>query len=40
VLYRGRDAKAPLRTFSYSIHYLAGIFGALLIDHYFPLMVY
>jgi protoheme IX farnesyltransferase len=40
VLYRGRDAKAPLRTFSYSIHYLVGIFGALLIDHYFPLMVY
>ncbi len=40
VLYRGRDPKAPLRTFSYSIHYLAGIFGALLIDHYFPLMVY
>ncbi|MDX1513426.1 MAG: heme o synthase [Gammaproteobacteria bacterium] len=39
VLYRGRDERAPLRTFSYSIQYLTGIFAALLIDHYFPLMV-
>jgi len=39
VLYRGRDERAPLRTFAYSIQYLTGIFAALLIDHYFPLIV-
>lgn len=38
VLYRGQDKGAPWRTFTYSIHYLTGIFAALLIDHYFPLM--
>jgi len=33
-LYRRRDAHLPMRTFGYSIHYLLGIFGALLLDHY------
>ena len=37
-LYRGRDKGAPYRTFKYSIHYLSGIFAALLIDHYFPIL--
>ncbi len=39
VLYRGRDRRAPYRTFKYSIHYLSGLFAALLIDHYFPILV-
>lgn len=39
VLYRGRDKRAPYRTFKYSIHYLSGLFAALLIDHYFPILV-
>lgn len=38
VLYRGRDDKAPFRTFRYSIHYLSTLFAALLIDHYFPVV--
>ncbi|MCY4222323.1 MAG: heme o synthase [Thiotrichales bacterium] len=33
-LYRRRDKRLPMRTFGYSIHYLLGIFGALLLDHY------
>ena len=28
------DDRLPMRTFAYSIWYLAGIFTALLIDHY------
>ncbi|HSS64651.1 MAG TPA: heme o synthase, partial [Gammaproteobacteria bacterium] len=39
VLYRGQDERAPYRTFKYSIHYLSGLFAALLIDHYFPVLV-
>ncbi len=39
VLYRGRDKRAPYRTFKYSIHYLSGLFAALLSDHYFPILV-
>ncbi len=39
VLYRGDDKRAPYRTFKYSIHYLSGLFAALLIDHYFPIFV-
>ncbi len=39
VLYRGADTRAPYRTFKYSIHYLSGLFAALLIDHYFPILV-
>jgi protoheme IX farnesyltransferase len=38
-LYRGEDKRAPYRTFKYSIHYLSGLFAALLIDHYFPILV-
>jgi protoheme IX farnesyltransferase len=34
VLYLGRDARAPMRTFGYSIWYLAGLFAFLLVDHY------
>ena len=33
-LYRRRDTGLPMRTFGYSIYYLAGIFAGLLIDHY------
>jgi len=33
-LYRRRDERLPMRTFGYSIHYLLGIFGGLLVDHY------
>jgi protoheme IX farnesyltransferase len=39
VLYRGEDERAPYRTFKYSIHYLSGLFAALLIDHYFPILL-
>ncbi|MDX1527695.1 MAG: heme o synthase [Gammaproteobacteria bacterium] len=39
VLYRGRDRRAPWRTFKYSIHYLSGLFAALLIDHYYPILM-
>ncbi len=39
VLYRGEDRRAPYRTFKYSIHYLSGLFAALLIDHYFPILI-
>ncbi|MBT3425461.1 MAG: protoheme IX farnesyltransferase [Gammaproteobacteria bacterium] len=34
VMYIGKNARAPLETFRYSIVYLAGLFGALLVDHY------
>ncbi len=34
-LYRRRDdARLPMRTFAYSIYYLAGLFAFLLLDHY------
>ncbi|NIR28533.1 MAG: protoheme IX farnesyltransferase [Gammaproteobacteria bacterium] len=34
-LYRRRDdPRLPMRTFAYSIYYLAGLFGFLLLDHY------
>jgi len=36
-LFRNRDNSLPMRTFKYSIWYLAGIFACLLIDHYFPI---
>jgi protoheme IX farnesyltransferase len=39
VLHRGEDERAPYRTFRYSIHYLSGLFAALLIDHYFPILL-
>ena len=32
------DPGRPLRTFVYSIHYLMGIFGILLVDHYLPML--
>jgi len=32
---RNRDPRAPIETFRYSIVYLAALFAALLIDHYF-----
>jgi len=34
-----RDERLPMRTFSFSITYLALLFAALLIDHYFPIGV-
>jgi protoheme IX farnesyltransferase len=34
VMYLGKNPRAPLKTFRYSIIYLTGLFGALLIDHY------
>lgn len=36
MMYRGEDQTLPMRTFRYSIYYLAGIFSALLVDHYVP----
>ena len=33
-LLQGRDNRQPMRTFTYSIWYLMGIFSALLVDHY------
>ncbi len=39
VLYRGRDRGAPYRTFKYSIHYLSGLFAALLVDHYILVLI-
>ena len=38
-LKRARDNKLAMRTFGYSLLYLAGIFLALLIDHYVPVHV-
>ena len=35
-LYGREDATLPMRTFKYSILYLAGVFSLLLIDHYLP----
>ena len=36
-LWLTQDMRLPMRTFGYSIVYLAGLFAALLIDHYVPL---
>lgn len=36
-LWLAKDKRLPMRTFGYSIVYLAGLFAALLIDHYIPL---
>jgi len=36
VLLRGRNPRAPIETFRYSIVYLMVLFGALLVDHYLP----
>ncbi len=36
-LYAGKDKKIPMKTFSYSILYLMGLFSFLLVDHYFRL---
>ena len=33
-LLQGRDNRQPMRTFTYSIWYLMGIFAALMVDHY------
>ena len=33
-LLQGQDNRQPMRTFTYSIWYLMGIFAALLVDHY------
>lgn len=38
-LWRGRDARAPMATFRYSILYLSLLFAALLIDHYLLLVI-
>ncbi|MBS0612823.1 MAG: protoheme IX farnesyltransferase, partial [Proteobacteria bacterium] len=34
-LQRGERADLPMRTFRYSINYLAILFAALILDHYF-----
>lgn len=39
-VWRGQDANAPLSAFWFSIRYLLGIFGALLLDHYATLVVW
>ena len=36
-LHQRNDPRQPMRTFSYSIGYLTGIFAALLLDHYFTI---
>tara|TARA_Y100001934_G_scaffold254565_1_gene320571 strand:- start:7529 stop:8434 length:906 start_codon:yes stop_codon:yes gene_type:complete len=36
-LHQRNDPRQPMRTFSYSIWYLTGIFAALLLDHYFTI---
>lgn len=33
-VWRGRDAQAPLAAFWFSIRYILGVFGVLLLDHY------
>ena len=38
-LLRGRNPRAPIETFRYSILYLALLFVALLVDHYVPIGV-
>lgn len=35
-VWRGRDPGAPLAAFRFSIHYILGVFGVLLADHYLP----
>ena len=35
----GDDPRTPMKTFGYSITYLFVLFGALLVDHYFPIGV-
>jgi protoheme IX farnesyltransferase len=35
-LLRSERADLPMRTFRYSINYLALLFAALLVDHYLP----
>jgi protoheme IX farnesyltransferase len=37
VLLRGRNPRAPIETFRYSIVYLMVLFSALLVDHYLPI---
>jgi len=37
VLLLNRNPAAPMETFRYSIVYLAALFVALLVDHYFPI---
>ncbi len=37
-LYRGEDESQAMRTFRYSIYYLASLFAFLLLDHYLPPM--
>lgn len=39
VLLRGRNPRAPIETFRYSILYLMALFVALLVDHYLPIGV-
>ncbi|MGH8426903.1 MAG: heme o synthase [Gammaproteobacteria bacterium] len=39
ILWRGRDLRAPMATFGYSIVYLTALFAALLLDHYLLLFV-
>ena len=38
-LHRSEDPELPMRTFRYSIWYLAGLFAFLLLDHYVPLLM-
>ena len=39
-LRKGGRVELPMRTFRYSINYLALLFAALLVDHYLPRFVF
>ncbi|MDR5898365.1 heme o synthase [Halomonas vilamensis] len=39
-VWRGKDPQAPLAAFWFSIRYLLGLFGALLLDHYFTILAW
>ena len=38
-LYAAPSSPLPMQTFGYSILYLMGLFTALLVDHYVPILV-
>lgn len=39
ILFRGKNPKAPMATFMYSIWYLTALFAALVVDHYLLLFI-
>lgn len=38
-VWRGQDPAAPIGAFWFSIRYLLGVFGALILDHYAPTLI-